>query len=191
MSARLGSHALMPAAITGVLVNPRNRQRPRVRSATMPDNFRLHTRPTPAWERRLIAAARRGDARAQARLLRQYDPLVQRLAHTFYLPGSEREDLAQEARIGILIEAVRGWNPDCGVPFSAFAFLCATRETRVAVYSARAKKHEVLTAATRMDAATSSAGIDAPQAADSLGIAARRRRRVGAHAIERAAGRDP
>jgi hypothetical protein len=95
----------------------RNRQRPRLRSRSMPDHRCTRARPTTIWERRLIRAARRGDAASQARLLSIYEPMVRRIARTLYLPGGDRDDLAQEARVGV-IDAARTWDPARGVPFS-------------------------------------------------------------------------
>ena len=102
--------------------------------------------PTPIWERRLIRAARRGDRAAQARLLELYEPMVRRIARTLNLPGGGRDDIAQEARLGIL-DAIRAWDPDRRVPFKSFAWLCAVREARMAVNAARAGKHQPLNGA--------------------------------------------
>src|SRR4051794_38927642 len=113
----------------------------------MSDTARPLPLPTPEPERRLIRAARRGDATAQTRILAQYEPMMQRVARRLYLPGSEPEDLAQEARLA-LIDATRTWDPDRGVPFSNFAWLCATREARNALRAARRHKHHLLTTAT-------------------------------------------
>jgi RNA polymerase sporulation-specific sigma factor len=98
---------------------------------------------TPLWEQRLIAAAKRGDRVAEAQLLDLYEPMVRRITGSLYLPGGEREDLAQEARLGILA-AIRAWDPDRSVPFRCFAWLCAVREARMAVSAARAAKHQPL-----------------------------------------------
>ena len=102
--------------------------------------------PTPLWEKRLIRAARRGDRAAQARLLELCEPMVRRIARTLHLPGGERDDIAQEARLGIL-DAIRAWDPDRRVPFRSFAWLCAVREARMAVNAARAGKHQPLNGA--------------------------------------------
>src|SRR3954454_5784150 len=110
----------------------------------MPPTARTLPRPTTGSERRMILAARRGDAPAQARVLTQYEPMMRLIARRLYLPNDEPEDLAQEARLGLL-DAVRPWAPDRGVPFSNFACLCATRESRTAFKAARANKHHVLT----------------------------------------------
>ncbi len=56
------------------------------------------------------------------------------------MPGGEPEDLAQEARLGIL-DAIRAWDPERRVPFKSFARLCAVRQTRMAANAARAGKH--------------------------------------------------
>jgi len=106
--------------------------------------------PTPSWERRLIQRAKRGDSAAQAELLRLYEPLVRRIARTLYLPGGERDDLAQHARLGV-IDAARSWDPARRVPFRAFAWLCAVREARMAVNSARSGKHQPLNGARSLD----------------------------------------
>jgi RNA polymerase sporulation-specific sigma factor len=98
---------------------------------------------TPLWEQRLIAAAKQGDQRAEAQLLDLYEPMARRIAGSLYLPGGEREDLAQEARLGIL-GAIRAWDPGRSVPFRCFAWLCGLREANTAVNAARAAKHQPL-----------------------------------------------
>jgi RNA polymerase sporulation-specific sigma factor len=115
-------------------------------------NVRRLPRPTTRIERRLILAARRGDATAQARILTQYEPMMRLIARRLYAPGGSDEDLAQEARIGLLA-AVRDWDALSGVPFSNFAWMCSTREARNAVETARRHKHHVLTSATPLDVA--------------------------------------
>src|SRR3954468_4771628 len=103
--------------------------------------------PTTDSERRVILAARRGDATAQARILAQYEPMMRLIARRLYLPGGEPDDIAQEARMGLL-DALRCWDPARGMPFSDFAWLCATREARNAVKTACTTKHHLLTKAT-------------------------------------------
>jgi RNA polymerase sporulation-specific sigma factor len=98
---------------------------------------------TPLWEQRLICAAKGGDRLAEAQVLDLYEPMVRRIAGSLYLPGGEREDLAQEARLGIL-GAIRAWDPSRSVPFRCFAWLCALREANTAVNAARAAKHQPL-----------------------------------------------
>src|SRR3954454_22682481 len=122
----------------------------------------LQPRSTSSQERRLIAEAKRGDPIAQVRLLAEYEPMVRKISGQFILPGGERDDVAQEARWG-LVEAVRAWDPARGVPFHCFAKLCATHEVRMAVTSASARKHRVLTNAAALDVTR---GVLNPDTAD-------------------------
>ncbi|MBE2318381.1 sigma-70 family RNA polymerase sigma factor [Solirubrobacter sp. CPCC 204708] len=117
----------------------------------MAHDVRTQPLPTSGFERRLIAAAGAGDTHAQHQLLKLYEPMVRRIAHRYFVPGAESEDLAQEARMAI-IDATRRWDSNRRVPFSSFAWLCATREARMVVDAARANKHRILTSATSMDA---------------------------------------
>ena len=82
--------------------------------------------------------------------------MMRLIARRLYLPGGDHDDLAQEARIGLL-DAVRTWDAERGVPFSNFAWLCATREARTAVDAARSTKHHLLTTATPLEVADGSA----------------------------------
>src|SRR3954469_10153216 len=131
-------------ATTARLSDSPNRLTPRLRSWTVSaGETRYPPSPTPVWERRLIARAKRGDRPAQAELFALYEPLVRRIAGSLYLPGGDRDDLAQCARLGIL-RAARWWDPARPVPFRAFAWLCAVREARAAVESASSGKNQAL-----------------------------------------------
>jgi RNA polymerase sporulation-specific sigma factor len=101
---------------------------------------------TAIWERRLIRDAKRGDRAAEARLIGLYEPMARYIAMTHFMPGGERDDLAQHARLGIL-GAIHAWDPRRRVPFRSFAWLCAARETRMAVNAACAGKHQPLNGA--------------------------------------------
>lgn len=106
--------------------------------------------PPRSTQPRLIEAAQHGDAAAIDHLVRRYDPLVQRVVWRVKPPrGCEREDLAQEARIG-LIAAIRAWQPERG-PFPAFADRCVTNQTLLAVEAAARKKHQILSRAVSLD----------------------------------------
>ena len=99
----------------------------------------------------LLEAAQRGDPAARDELLRRYEPLVQRVVSRLGRPpGYEREDLAQEARIG-LASALRAWRPERG-PFSAFAVRCVRNQALHAVRAAGARKHQILSRAISLDA---------------------------------------
>jgi RNA polymerase sporulation-specific sigma factor len=82
--------------------------------------------------------------------VRRYEPLVQRVVWKLRLPrGCDREDLAQEARVGLLA-AIRAWRPERG-PFPAFADRCVTNQALLALQSACAHKHQVLSLAISLD----------------------------------------
>jgi RNA polymerase sporulation-specific sigma factor len=100
--------------------------------------------------RRLLEAAQRGERGAQEELVRRYEPLVQRVVWKLRLPlGCDREDLAQETRVGLLA-AIRAWRPERG-PFPAFADRCATNQALLALQAACARKHQVLSLAISLD----------------------------------------
>jgi RNA polymerase sporulation-specific sigma factor len=100
--------------------------------------------------RRLLEAAQRGDLGAQEELVRRYEPLVQRVVWKLRLPrGCDREDLAQEARMGLLA-AIRAWRPERG-SFPAFADRCVTNQALLALQAACAHKHQVLSRAISLD----------------------------------------
>jgi RNA polymerase sporulation-specific sigma factor len=118
----------------------------------MTESLTRHGMPGGAW-RRLIDAAQRGDRGAQQELVCRFDPLIQRVVWKLRLPqGCEREDLAQEARIGLLA-AIRAWRPDRG-PFPAFADRCATNQALLALQAACAQKHQILSLAVSLDSPT-------------------------------------
>jgi RNA polymerase sigma factor (sigma-70 family) len=103
---------------------------------------------TPRW---LIDAARAGDPGAERELLRRYEPLVQRVVWKLRLPpGCEREDLAQEARVG-LVAAIRAWQPERG-PFPAFADRCVSNQALLALETGCRHKHQLLSRAASLDA---------------------------------------
>ena len=109
---------------------------------------------TPRW---LIEAAQRGDPRAERELLRRYEPLVQRVVWKFRLPpGCEREDLAEEARVG-LVAAVRAWQPERG-PFPAFADRCVSNQALLALETGCRHKHQLLSRAASLDAQIATRG---------------------------------
>jgi DNA-directed RNA polymerase specialized sigma24 family protein len=126
---------------------------------------------------RLVQAAQRGERGAQEMLVRRFEPLVQRVVWKLKLPrGCEREDLAQEARIGLLA-GIRAWRPERG-PFPAFADRCATNQALLAIQAATARKHQVLTLATSLDANRQSHSFDERPASALIDTIARRATRA-------------
>jgi RNA polymerase sigma factor (sigma-70 family) len=82
--------------------------------------------------------------------VRCYEPLVRRVVRDVKRPlGCEREDLAQEARIG-LVAAIRAWRPERGA-FPAFAERCVRNQTLLAVNVAGRHKRQLLARALSLD----------------------------------------
>ncbi len=85
-------------------------------------------------------------------LLRRYEPLIHRVAWKLKPPPHlGHDDLAQEARIGLLL-AIRAWRPERG-PFPPFADRCASNQALLAVQAASRRKHELLSHALPLEQA--------------------------------------
>lgn len=101
-------------------------------------------------ERWLLLAAQRQDRHAQEELLRRYQPLLRGAVHRVRLPaGVDRDDIAQEARIGFL-RAIDGWQLQRGA-FPAFGGRCVRNQILHALDSAGAQKHKLLSHAASLD----------------------------------------
>ncbi len=70
----------------------------------------------------LVLRAKAGDTRAREELIERLLPLVNSMARGYGAAGLERADLVQEGCVGIL-RALHRFDPDRGVPFSAYAAL--------------------------------------------------------------------
>ena len=70
-----------------------------------------------------IAQAAAGDQEAFAVIMRRMTPLIHAQIHSCRTDGTEDEDLAQEALMGLLA-AVRSYRPDGGAAFTTYATTC-------------------------------------------------------------------
>jgi RNA polymerase sporulation-specific sigma factor len=114
-------------------------------------------------ERWLLLAAQRQDRHAEEELLRRYQPLLRAAVHRVRLPvGVDRDDIAQEARIGFL-RAVAAWQPGRGA-FPAFAGRCVRNHVLHVLDSAGAQKHKLLSHAVSLDAAPEHSRYGDPEA---------------------------
>jgi RNA polymerase sporulation-specific sigma factor len=91
----------------------------------------------------LAEAAQRGDADARDLLLRRHRRLAQAKSRKYFIVGGDRDDLEQEALIG-LFKAVRDYRPEHLSSFRTFAELCITRQVITAIKSATRQKHQPL-----------------------------------------------
>jgi RNA polymerase primary sigma factor len=72
-------------------------------------------------ERELVVAAHRGGVRERQELIQRFKPLIASMARAYrHSQGVEIHELMQEGCVGLL-EALRHYDPDLGVPFGAYA----------------------------------------------------------------------
>lgn len=71
------------------------------------------------------------------------ESIARNAVHGFFAPGMEREDLLQEARIGVLY-ALEHWCPERGSAFAPFAYRAARARVGDAVKGALRLKHRAL-----------------------------------------------
>lgn len=90
-----------------------------------------------------------GDDRATDRLARRYERIATGAATAYFIPGCERDDVRQEARLGLLT-AIATFQPARGVPFEPFARMCVNAHLITALKHARRFKRMVLDEAVRI-----------------------------------------
>lgn len=98
-------------------------------------------------DEQLVSRAQAGDETAMRTLIERYDNVAAWTATRFFIQSADREDLHQEALLG-LFKAVRDYKPGLG-SFQSFAFLCCKRQIYTVVKTATREKHELLTWASR------------------------------------------
>jgi len=99
----------------------------------------------------IVALAKNGDEAATHYILKKYRGLVEGKARNYFLAGADRDDVIQEAMIG-LYKAVRDYNADKLAAFHSFAELCITRQIITAVKTASRQKHTALNTCLSLEA---------------------------------------
>ncbi|MPZ93015.1 MAG: RNA polymerase sporulation sigma factor SigH [Actinobacteria bacterium] len=99
----------------------------------------------------LVEQARYGEERAIEVLLARYRNFARSKARSYFLAGSEREDVVQEGMIG-LFKAIRDFDLQQKTPFPAFAELCISRQILTAIKTANRRKHHPLNSSVSLDA---------------------------------------
>lgn len=84
-----------------------------------------------------------GDVAARDELIQRFGGFARRKARGYFLIGGDREDVEQEALIG-LYKAIRDFRPGRDATFRAFAELCIRRQIITAIKSATRLKHQPL-----------------------------------------------
>ena len=90
-----------------------------------------------------LVSLAQNDADALNEIICRYRNLAKAKSRTYFLAGADAEDIVQEGMIG-LFRAVKDFDPDKNVRFSAFAELCVTRQIISAVKMASRNKHKPL-----------------------------------------------
>jgi RNA polymerase sporulation-specific sigma factor len=91
----------------------------------------------------LLARFHAGSRDACDALLDRYRRFARAKARTYFLVGADRDDVEQEALIG-LYKAARDFRPDHDASFRSFAELCITRQILTAIKAATRQKHQAL-----------------------------------------------
>jgi RNA polymerase sporulation-specific sigma factor len=99
----------------------------------------------------LVERVRDGDERALDTLLSRYRNFARSKARSYFLAGSDREDVVQEGMIG-LFKAIRDFDLSQDTPFRAFAELCISRQILTAIKTANRHKHQPLNSSVSLDA---------------------------------------
>jgi RNA polymerase sporulation-specific sigma factor len=99
----------------------------------------------------LVRQVRDGDDRCLEVLLARYRNFARSKARSFFLAGSDKEDVVQEGMIG-LFKAIRDFDLEQDTPFRAFAELCISRQILTAIKTANRNKHQPLNTSISLDA---------------------------------------
>ncbi|MFP5299401.1 MAG: RNA polymerase sporulation sigma factor SigH [Actinomycetota bacterium] len=102
----------------------------------------------------LVRQVRAGDERALETLLARYRNFARSKARSYFLAGSDKEDVVQEGMIG-LYKAIRDFDLGQDTPFRAFAELCISRQILTAIKTANRQKHQPLNSSVSLDAPVS------------------------------------
>ncbi len=105
----------------------------------MPNN-ELLTLSSLSDEEVLLLINEKKDKIAQEYLIDKYKGLVRVKARAYFIIGADKEDIIQEGMIG-LYKAIRDYNHERQVSFSAFAEVCVTRQIITAIKAATRQKH--------------------------------------------------
>ncbi|MCY9017453.1 sigma-70 family RNA polymerase sigma factor [Priestia megaterium] len=91
----------------------------------------------------IVQAFQWGDEEAFNVLVKKYEYLIGLKIKSYFLLGGDREDLLQEARLG-LYKAARDFRTEGKSSFRGFAELCITRQLITAIKASARQKHSPL-----------------------------------------------
>lgn len=91
----------------------------------------------------LIEECRKGNNEAEECLLYRYMYVSKKIVSSFFLIGAEKDDLLQEALLG-LYKAIKEYNPDKNCSFKSYACVCIRRHIITVIRSSTRQKHNPL-----------------------------------------------
>jgi RNA polymerase sporulation-specific sigma factor len=101
---------------------------------------------------RLVEKAKKGDNRAFDTLLKMVEPDLKKLTFHFFILGSDKEDVLQELRLGVL-KAINSFDSTKDTTFKNFCVnLVCKRHLATAISSAKRMKNTILNESISLDA---------------------------------------
>lgn len=94
----------------------------------------------PEEDYRYVIKAQKGDTVAVNHMIDKYRPMVYLKSNTYYMKGSDKDDIIQEGMIG-LYKAIKDYKKDSKNDFYYFASMCITRQMITAIKASTRKKH--------------------------------------------------
>jgi RNA polymerase sporulation-specific sigma factor len=103
----------------------------------------------------LVKKAKAGNEQAFNEILKILDPEIKKIAHKFYIVGSDEQDVIQECRIGVN-KAVKDFDEQGGMTFKNFCMsLCCKRHLITAMSHANTQKFRLQNKAVSLSAPVS------------------------------------
>jgi RNA polymerase sporulation-specific sigma factor len=103
----------------------------------------------------LARKAKDGCQKSFDEILKILDPEIKKIAHKFYIVGSDEQDVIQECRLGVW-KAVKDFDSDAGMSFKNFSLsLCVKRHLITAMSHANTQKFKLQNEAVSLSAPVS------------------------------------
>ena len=97
----------------------------------------------------LVARAQAGCENSMNQMVYSYERLVHKMSQRFFLPGADRQDVVQEAMVG-LAHAIRTFDTGFERKFFDYAVMCIRNSLVRAIRGANRKKQQILNQAGEM-----------------------------------------
>ncbi|MBX3166482.1 MAG: sigma-70 family RNA polymerase sigma factor [Candidatus Eremiobacteraeota bacterium] len=101
----------------------------------------------------LVHRAQGGCKHSMNLVVCNYERLVHKMSQRFFLPGADRQDVVQEAMVG-LAHAIKNFNPGYERKFLDYAVMCIRNSLLRAIRGANRKKQQILNQAGEMTDST-------------------------------------